>query len=137
MSALLEMQIPFTVFRDGSHFVQCLPVSCNLIALEMVAGADPGFLERDSYGLTETKLFHFHRIFKKRGTGMGVQANPLNPLWIHHKVRIANMTIEFTMLKCHSNDHFYTVIVSACADPEGEIGSPDPSPPGKCQQYSF
>ena len=28
------------------------------------------------FGLTETKLFHFHRIFKN---GVGVQANPLSP----------------------------------------------------------
>ena len=27
---------------------------------------------------TETKLFHFHRIFKKRGARRGVQATPLS-----------------------------------------------------------
>ena len=31
------------------------------------------------FGLTETKLFHFYRIFKNGG-GEGVQANPLNLL---------------------------------------------------------
>ena len=35
-------------------------------------------------GLTEAKLFHFHRIFKNGGGGGGVHANPLNPLWIRH-----------------------------------------------------
>ena len=34
------------------------------------------------FGLTETKLYHFHRIFKTRGRGaeMGVQANPFSSL---------------------------------------------------------
>ena len=73
-----------------------------------LAGADPGFLERGLiyikvrgfallilshlpkylmkmkyFGLTETKLFHFHSIFKNGG-GEGVRANPLTPLWIRH-----------------------------------------------------
>ena len=29
------------------------------------------------FGLTETKLFHFHRIFKNGVQGGGVPANPL------------------------------------------------------------
>ena len=62
----------------------------------LVAGADPGFLKRgficlkmrgvrfadfilffkylmemNLFGLTETKLFHFHRIFKNGGRGGG------------------------------------------------------------------
>ena len=32
--------------------------------------------------LTETNLFHLHRIFKNGGER--VQTNPLNPLWILH-----------------------------------------------------
>ena len=28
------------------------------------------------FGLTETKLFHFHRIFKKRGLGRGFKRTP-------------------------------------------------------------
>ena len=38
------------------------------------------------FGLTETKLFHFHRIFEKRGGGggSGVRANPQKTLWIRH-----------------------------------------------------
>ena len=36
--------------------------------------------ENDIIGLTETKLFHFHRIFKT-GVEEGVEANPL---WIRH-----------------------------------------------------
>ena len=31
------------------------------------------------FGLPETKLFHFHRIFKNGGVGRGVQANPPEP----------------------------------------------------------
>ena len=76
-----------------------------------VARADPGFLEKGficikcgvvgvyliflkyplkikRFGFTETKLFHFHRIFKMGGGGGGgeggrggvVPANPLKPL---------------------------------------------------------
>ena len=36
-------------------------------------------MKMKEFGLTETKLFHSHRIFKR-----GIQANPLNSLWIHH-----------------------------------------------------
>ena len=36
-------------------------------------------MEMKKFGLTETKLFHFHRIFKKLGPGREVQANPLKP----------------------------------------------------------
>ena len=35
------------------------------------------------FGLTETKLFHFHMNFKNGG-GEGFRANHLNPLWIRH-----------------------------------------------------
>ena len=36
-------------------------------------------MKMKSFGLTETKLFHFHRIFKEGGGegGGGVQANPI------------------------------------------------------------
>ena len=41
-------------------------------------------MKMKSFGLTEIKLFHFHRIFKNGGQegGGGVRVNPLNPLWI-------------------------------------------------------
>ena len=35
------------------------------------------------FGLIETELFHFYRIFKIGGQGGG-RANPLSPLWIRH-----------------------------------------------------
>ena len=38
-------------------------------------------MKMKQFGLPETKLFHFHMIFKKRGR-KGVQASPLNHLWI-------------------------------------------------------
>ena len=34
-----------------------------------------------SFGLTKTKLFHFHRIFKNGGWGGGL-CEPPEPLWI-------------------------------------------------------
>ena len=42
------------------------------------------------FGLSETKLFHFHRKFKNGGgggggRGEGIQTNPLNSLWIRHR----------------------------------------------------
>ena len=71
------------------------------------SGVDPGFLEggfrcveegvrftdfisfflkypmkMKLFGFHETKLFHFHGIFKN--WGMGVRVNPLNRLWIRH-----------------------------------------------------
>ena len=57
------------------------------IKVKNSSGSDPGSLERGLINikvwgsLTETNLFHFHRIFK---TGEGVRANPLNPLWTRH-----------------------------------------------------
>ena len=36
------------------------------------------------FGLTETKLFHFHRIFKKGGQGGGFKRTPL---LIHHWIK--------------------------------------------------
>ena len=76
------------------------------IACAQKLGADPCFLVRGvictmykcvrvrliflkypmkmkKFGLSETKLFHFHRIFKNRERE-GFQATPLNPLWIRH-----------------------------------------------------
>ena len=35
------------------------------------------------FGLTETKLFHFHWIYKNRG-GEGGSSEPPSPLWIRH-----------------------------------------------------
>ena len=45
-----------------------------------------------SFGLTETKLFHFHRIFKNGGGG-GVQANPLPPPPIRHCITKKDYTL--------------------------------------------
>ena len=70
-------------------------VSPLLQNISSLAGVDLGFLERGFlcikvWGslcwfyliiLTETKLFHFHRIFKKWAAWRGVRANPL---WISH-----------------------------------------------------
>ena len=64
---------------------------------QIIAGADPGFLKRGficinvfvvrfadfiipmkmkQFGLTETKLFYFHRIFKKGGREGGFKRTP-------------------------------------------------------------
>ena len=76
-------------------------------ATKLTSGADPQFLKRvficikvsgslcgfyliflkyrmkmKLFGLTETKLFHFHGIFKKQRVERGIQANPLSRLWI-------------------------------------------------------
>ena len=52
------------------------------------------------FGLTETKLFHFHRIFKN-GTGRGVQANPL---WIPTDIKYSKCSkILNTFLFLFSN----------------------------------
>ena len=40
------------------------------------------------FGLSETKLFHLHRIFKKTGAGRMVRANPLNSLWVRHCIML-------------------------------------------------
>ena len=34
--------------------------------------------------LIETKLLHFHRVFKKTGRGEGGSSEPPEPHWIHH-----------------------------------------------------
>ena len=50
-------------------------------------------MKMKQFGLTETKLFHFHMIFSEiklfhfhgifnNGGGAGARANPLTPLWI-------------------------------------------------------
>ena len=39
-------------------------------------------MKMNKFGLSETKLFHFHGIKKK--TGGGGRANLLNPLWIRN-----------------------------------------------------
>ena len=50
-------------------------------------------MKMKSFGVTETKLFHFHRIFKNgggvgEGAGRGFKkvglSKPLNPIWIRH-----------------------------------------------------
>ena len=63
----------------------------------LIIGADPGILERgfiimykgmcvcggsllSHMSYTETKLFHFHRIFKNRGWGGGLNEPPEPPL---------------------------------------------------------
>ena len=50
----------FIVHIKGSQ----VRINCKI---KMFSGADPGFLER---GLTETKLFHFHRITGDRERGL-------------------------------------------------------------------
>ena len=56
-------------------------------------------------GLSETKLLHFHGVFKKRGGGGGgvprrgvEEANSLNPLWIRHWSLPLNQSGELCLI---------------------------------------
>ena len=63
------------------------------------------------FGLTETKLFHFHRLFKNGGGGGGagtkVRTNPLNLLWIRHcnPTRCVSMCVK-TGISINASDKY-------------------------------
>ena len=41
-------------------------------------------MKMKKFGISESKLFRFHGIFKNGGRERGFPVNPMNPLWIHH-----------------------------------------------------
>ena len=60
-------------------------------------------MKMKSFGLTETKLFHFHRIFKNgEGVGRVIRAKPLKPPFHDHTVCLLVATIR-PPAKRHSN----------------------------------
>ena len=57
------------------------------------------------FGLTETKLFHLHKIFQNGGWGGGVQENHLNPSGSATKLRgVKKLTVWFLHLVLASRE---------------------------------
>ena len=59
------------------------------------------------FGLSDTKLLHFHKIFKNAGGG-GVKTNPMNPLWICHFVH----TILCFLIKTRRGEWHFVMLYS-------------------------
>ena len=74
-------------------------------------------IEMKLFGLTVTKLFNFHRIFKSRGRGGGGSSEPQDPLWIRHCYILKLWYYQFKLLDMEiskSNLHLQCKLFTLC-----------------------